>query len=212
MIFLWLMMQETAITVTVADKPSFITIEKISEGNYRTTAKPSSQHVGSYTITITATDNNGKAASQILRVTVADKNTKSVYINFGSNDKPAAGTWNNWLGTKASGDVLNSIKDENNNASNITVTSLSDWTLTNNMGHISGDNSGVFPDDVLASGIADAGNEKLFKIGGLNSARQYNIVFAGRQERRHYGASATYSAGNQSATLNARTILISPPT
>lgn len=196
--------EDDVITLTVSNKPSFIEIQTISKGNYRITAKPSSQDVGSYTLTITATDINGKATSQDITITVADKNTKSVYINLGSTDKAAAGTsWNNWLGTRLAGDVLSNIKDENNNASNITVTSLSDWASTNNMGHISGNNSGVFPDDVLASGIMDTGNEKLFRISGLNSARQYNLVFAGSQNE-GIMASATYSAGSQNVVLNSR--------
>jgi dienelactone hydrolase len=191
------------ITVTATNRPAFVTITTISEGNYRITAKPSSQQVGSYTMTITATDNNGKSSTQDIIINVADKNTKTVYVNLGSTDKAATGAWNNWLGARLAGDVLNSIKDENNTASNITVTSLSDWSLTNNMGHISGNNSGVFPDDVLASGFADAGTEKMFRIGGLNSARQYNLVFVGSMNE-GINATATYTAGTQTVVLNAR--------
>ncbi len=41
------------------------------------------------------------------------------------------------------------------------------------------------------------------KLAGLNSARQYNIVFAGSMNE-GIMASATYSAGSQSTILNSR--------
>ncbi|MBO9571225.1 MAG: hypothetical protein J7497_03310, partial [Chitinophagaceae bacterium] len=191
------------VTVKIDNKPSFVTLVNLSPDNYRITASPSLQHVGSYTLTVVATDNSGKSSSQNITVTVSDKNSKSVYINFGSTNKAAGGAWNNWLGPRAAGEVLSNISDENNNPSNIIVTMVNAWAGTTNLGHISGDNSGVFPDNVLASGLADTGSVKQIKIGGLSSGKQYNLVFAGSQNE-GINATATYSSGTQSSILNSR--------
>ena len=98
-----------------------------------------------YNLNVIATDNHGKATSSTITVTVGDSITRSVYLNFGSTDKNAAAPWNNWLGAHSDNDVVSNLVDETNTATTISVTTVNGWSTTGNMGHITGNNSGVFP-------------------------------------------------------------------
>ena len=169
------------ITVSITNKPSFVTLTG-SNGNYSINVSPTSDHVGAYDLTVIAKDNNGKSTSQVISVTVGDQYTKSVYVNFGSAGKSAAAPWNNWLGNHGANSDSGPLKDENNATTSIHVTTISGWSTTTNLGHITGNNSGVFPDVVLQSGLSDTALVKQIKISGLTNQKQYNIVFVGKPE------------------------------
>ena len=191
------------VTVSMPNRPSFITVLHPSEGNYTIKATPTSDNVGVYTQTIIATDNHGKATSSTITITVGDQASRSIYVNFGSNGKLAAAPWNNWLGARADNDVLVGLKDETNTTTTINITTVNAWSTTGDMGHITGNNSGVFPDDVLQSGLVDSSGSKQIKLSGLNTAMQYNIALVGSQNE-GITATSTYAAGTQSVSLNAR--------
>ncbi len=108
------------------------------------------------------------------------KNTRSAFINFGSVGKNAPAPWNNWLGARAAGNTLTGIKDEKNELTTFTVTTNLAWAgVMNDMGHMTGNNTGVYPDSVLQSGVTDGGGAKTITIGGLDNSKKYNIVIVG---------------------------------
>lgn len=191
------------VTITIENKPAFVTVSKTSNGVYKITASPGIADAGSYTIKIIATDNSGKSSSRTFVVAVGDKNTRSIYLNLGSTGKAASAPWNNWLGKRLDGDVINNLKDEAGVATSIAVTTINGWSSTTNMGHITGNNSGVFPDAVLESGLLDSSAARQIKISGLSTSKQYNLVFAGSQNE-GISANASYAAQDQTVTLNAR--------
>ena len=191
------------VTVSIADKPSFVTLQHPSVGNYTLLASPGSDNSGTYTMVITATDDHGRFSSSTIILTVGNKNSKSVFINFGNTNKLAAAPWNNWLGPRSANDIMGGMTDETGTASAITVTTVNAWSGTTNLGHITGNNSGAFPDDVLQSGLADSSSARIIAIGGLNPSMQYNLTFAGSQNEGS-NATSSYEAAGQTATLNAR--------
>src|SRR5205085_2539939 len=79
---------------------------------------------------------------------------------------------------------------------------VTSWTSLNELGHITGNNSGVFPDSVMQTGIADAGGPKTIRINGLNDAKKYNIIIVASQNE-GTNASVEYSSGTAKDTLNA---------
>ncbi len=192
-----------AVTVSINNKPAFIDISNTGGNNYRLTANATLDNVGWYNLTVVATDNYGKSTSANFAITVADDKTRSVFINFGSSGKVAPTPWNNWIGTRSAGNVLSNLKDENNVATTFSITSVTSWVGTTVLGHITGNNSGVVPDAVLESGIADNGAAKQFRISGLNTSKLYNIAFVGSQNE-GLVATASYSTGTRTATLDAR--------
>lgn len=191
------------VTVTIPLKPAFVTLANTSETNYRITATPTINDVGFKDIKVVATDTKGKQSSRTITIHVTDKNTKTMYVNLGSSGKTAAAPWNNWLGIKAAGSIISNVKDENNLATTIDVTTVSGWSTLTNLGHITGNNTGVMPDAVLQSGIADNGTAKQIKFSGLNTSMKYNLVFIGSQNE-GLVATTQYAVGSQTSTLDAR--------
>lgn len=191
------------VQVMIVNKPSFIEIEKTSADNYRITLAPLTDDIGWHSVQVVATDSKGAATVRDFTVSVADKNTRSVYVNFGAPGNAAPAPWNNWLGNRAANNVISNLRDETNAVTPFSVTTVSGWATTTVMGHMSGNNSGVVSDSVLRSGLADNGTAKQIRIGGLNPAMRYNLVFIGSQNE-GLNAEAEYLTGIQRDTLNAR--------
>jgi fibronectin type 3 domain-containing protein/dienelactone hydrolase len=191
------------ISVKILNKPAFITVQNIADSDYRITIKPTNDNVGQYTISVVATDNNGKSVTGQFAITVADNKTRSVFVNFGATGKTAPAPWNNWLGSRSAGSTITNLKDEQNVATTFSVTTVNSWSTTTVLGHLSGNNSGIVPDAVLQSGIADNGIAKVIRISGLDNTKLYNLEFVGSQNE-GLAATTQYSAGNQTSVMDAR--------
>ncbi|HUQ67486.1 MAG TPA: fibronectin type III domain-containing protein [Flavitalea sp.] len=189
-------------TVSIPLQPSFITLNNLGGGNYNIIANPTLDDLGWTDIKVLATDNIGKQSWKVFSILITDKDTRSYFVNFGSNGKTAPAPWNNWLGVRAAGSVLNNLKDENNIATGISITAVNGWSGITDLGHITGNNSGYYPDSVLQSGVADNGVAKQIKFSGLNATKLYNVVLVGSQNE-GLVATASYTTGTQTSTLNA---------
>ena len=191
------------ITVKIPQKPAFVSISKIAGSDYRISINPTNDNVGFYNLNVVATDNNGASTTAGFSIVVADAKTRSVYINLGATGKTASAPWNNWLGNRTAGNTVSSLKDENNVTTTFSVTTVNSWSGTTNLGHLSGNNSGIVPDAVLESGLADNGVPKTVRIGGLDRTKLYNLEFVGSQNEGLI-ATAQYSSGTQLSSLDAR--------
>lgn len=191
------------LTVTIANKPAFIDVDHISGNEYAVRINASNDNVGQYNLSLVAADDMGKSTTVPFVVTVADYKTRSVFLNFGTAGKTAPAPWNNWLGNRGSGNIISNLKDENNVTTSVSVTTVNAWSTTTVLGHMTGNNSGVVPDAALESGIADNGTAKVIRIGGLNTARRYNIELISSQNE-GLVATAQYTAGTQTSVLDAR--------
>jgi poly(3-hydroxybutyrate) depolymerase len=191
------------VSVTIQDNPSFVTISNIGGFNYRLTVSPTVNNIGLLQLTIVATDNYGKSSNAQVAITIADKNTRSVFVNFGSTGKIAPLPWNNWLGVRAANNIISGLKDEANASTAFSVTTVSAWATTTDLGHISGNNSGVAPDAVLQSGLSDNNASRQIKVSGLSLSKRYNLVFIGSQNE-GLAATTDYVNGTQKSTMDAR--------
>jgi dienelactone hydrolase/fibronectin type 3 domain-containing protein len=191
------------VTISIDNKPSFITLQHLSGNNYRITLNPTTDNIGWHNLQMKATDSKKAVVTRNFVVSVADKNTRSVYLKFGPAGKLAPAPFTNWLGTRAANNVISNLRDENNVVTPYSVTTLNAWTGTSNLGHLSGNNSGVIPDSALQGGLIDNGVAKQIMIGGLNPALRYNLVFVGSQNE-GLNAQTRLSAGALSDTFNAR--------
>ncbi len=191
------------ITTSITAKPAFVSVTKVSGSNYRIDANPTKNDIGFTTIELVAADNFGKSARKKITILVGDKDTRAVFVNFGSAGKTASAPWNNWLGTRAANSTLSNLKDEAELSTGFSITAVNSWSTITDLGHITGNDYGVFPDAVLQSGIADNGAAKQFRISGLNPSMQYNLAFVGSQNEGLI-ATASYAANGQTTTLDAR--------
>lgn len=191
------------LTVKINNKPAFVAVEKIEDENYRITVRPTNNNVGQYTLTLVATDNGGKSASGQFVITVGDNKTRSVFINLGAAGKTASAPWNNWLGPRSAGNIISNLKDENNVTTTFSLTTVNSWSTTTVLGHLAGDNSGIAPDAVLESGLADNGGAKTLRFGGLDQSKRYNLEFIGSQNE-GLVATSQFVSGTESAVSDAR--------
>lgn len=191
------------VSVSIDNNPSFIKIQNTGTNTYNIVLAPTADNIGSYNLLVKATDSKGAATTTPLVIQVNDKNTRSVFVNFGSAGKTAPFPWNNWTGVRGANNVISNLKDENNATTGFSLTTVNAWSGLTDLGHLTGNNSGAVPDSVLQSGLADNGVSKQLKISGLNAAMRYNIVLIGSQNE-GLDASADYATGTQHDTLNAR--------
>jgi large repetitive protein len=195
------------VTVTAPELPPFVTLQSLGGSNYQLVATPGKEYLGIHNITILAKDNKGGSNSKTITVQVADKRTRSFYVNFGSDGRPAGAPWNEFLGFAYAGKQLLNLKDEAGVTSTISIRTDSSWANIYEQGYITGNNNGVYSDSALITGVlSDHTTGRRISFTGLNPAKKYNVAFIGSANN-GLTASADYSViigGSSTASLNAR--------
>ncbi|GAA0565636.1 fibronectin type III domain-containing protein [Chitinophaga japonensis] len=191
------------ITLSATGLPGFITLQDNGNGNGTLNLAPTSGDIGKYTVEVKATDDKGNAGTQTFAVQVTDKNITSIYVNC-NQVEPAGAPWNNFNALPNVNAGITNLKDETGAATSISVTVLDIFSGANNVGAVTGDESGVYPDAVMHTFFYDQSNsDRRIRISGLSAARKYNLVFFGSREAVADNRNTTYGAGGQTVTLNA---------
>ncbi|MBL7698840.1 MAG: fibronectin type III domain-containing protein [Chitinophagaceae bacterium] len=189
------------VTVSIPNKPSFITLQNLGSNNYRIVAAPTIDNIGWHNLAVTARDSKGAITVDSFTVSVADKSVRSFYINLGNAAEIAPAPWNNWGGVRAANSTRTQLRDETNAVTALSVTFVSAWQRLTELGHITGNNTGVVPDSALRSGIADSTTTaKTIRFNGLNNSMRYNIVFVGSQNEGLLSRTV-YTIGTQRDTM-----------
>jgi chitodextrinase/dienelactone hydrolase len=192
--------EHDSVYVELPGRPAFCSLLKISPANYRLSFKPEFSDIGWYTLTIQATDRNGGSSVKSVAIFNNDKNTRSVYVRFGHSSIPAPKPWNNFTGTIPANTTRANLKDEKNATTPFSITMVDAWATLTSLCFNTGNNSGAFPDTILARGLREASATRKIIVGGLNRNMQYNLVFLGSVNEGVYAANS-YSCGTQKDTL-----------
>ncbi|MFT4847488.1 MAG: putative esterase [Sediminicola sp.] len=212
--------QTTTIVVTVSDSPSntvsvdvsglpsFASYAAKADGG-DITLTPTLTDIGSYMLTVVATDNLGAESVEQLALTVAEEDLYSVSINFGKNTL-ASSPWNNTAKSPAQGDIFGNLKDEGGVNTGISVSLQTAFGGFYNEGATTGNNSGVVPDNVLKEyyywGIFGAPEEVSMKVSGLDYRNKYTVSFVASTTFRGAGVTdngeTVYTIGNKSVSLD----------
>ncbi|WP_153801047.1 fibronectin type III domain-containing protein [Foetidibacter luteolus] len=136
------------------------------------------------------------------------ENIPAVYINFNTATSTQQATpWNNLNGLISAGASLTGINDEAGAATGITLLLEEAWTGAAYTGAGTGNNSGVYPDNVMKSLYYESsGAVKHIQLNGLSANKKYDVVFFGS---RSGNTTATdnritqYSIGAKSVSLSA---------
>jgi predicted esterase len=166
------------VTLSVNGLPAFGDFTDNGNGTGSFSFAPTANNLGTYNVTLTATDNQGAASSNTFKVIVSDKNTTSVFLDF-SSSSPAPAPWNNVAGFPYQGVRLTNALDESGNPTGINVTFNEVWENDQPaVGMSTYDNSGVYPDVVMQSAVYDSRNiTHTVRLSGLNNTKRYNVVF-----------------------------------
>lgn len=182
--------------VFVVNRPSFITLTNQGGGVYRITFDPTVNNLGLLNLTVGVRDDKGGEAFTSFNLFVADKDTRSVFINFGSVGKAAPAPWNNFLGSRTTNSQMLNLRDENNINTGFSIRTIQRMPALADMGHLTGNDSGIYPDAVLESAAAsNLATPSEFRIANLNPNLRYNISLVGSMNE-GTGYRAKYSSPN----------------
>jgi large repetitive protein len=150
----------------------------ISNGTCSISLTPGFIHSGSYPVSVTVTDQLGATASKNFTITVGDVDPNSrVLVNIRSNTS-APSPWNNM-----SGNSLTSLRNDQNILTPIGVEFLTTAWNTYNEGSVTGNNSGVFPDEAIRDyyyfGIFGIPETISVRLTGLDISKKHNFSFLG---------------------------------
>ncbi len=191
-----------AVTISASNLPAFATLTDNGNGLATIMLRPAINHIGVFkNIAITATDDKGGITTKAFTVSVSNKDLTTVSVNFNSNTAQAA-PWNNFNSSPVAGKTVYNLKDENGLATGISIALADAWQLAGTSGVVTGNSSGIFPDNVMKTYYSDTSRTaKRIYLTGLSGAKRYNISFFG--SRSGTGTVVTrYSAGGQTVTLN----------
>ncbi len=142
----------------------------------------------------------GTANSYFSNTVIAHTLAYAVYVNF-TAAKLTHSPWNNTDAPPQVGLAFNNFYDEKDIQTGVSMTDETDFAGDYNQGMNTGNNSGVYPDSVLAeSYIVFPGQSGVLNLSGLNVNMKYNFTFT--------GSSQLTGDINSAYTINGKTVLL----
>ena len=188
------------LTWSVSGLPNAFSLTQGSNGTATLSLTPGYAAAGVYTATASVTDGKGGSATRQFKLTVNNKDPKTiVYVRFKDQDAMGA-PWNSVTGT-----TTTNLKDASGNTTNIGLALQTSWWAAWHEGPQTGNNSGVYPDPVLLDyyyfGIFGGPETVSAKVTGLDVSKTYSLTF--------YAGSAWVGAadnGTTTYTVGAQTV------
>ncbi|WP_158559120.1 fibronectin type III domain-containing protein [Deminuibacter soli] len=194
----------STLTLTATKLPPFATFTDNGNATGTLTLSPTNNQQGTFSgVTITAKDGLGNTSVKTFSIIVKDKNQVSVYVNF-NQVNPEPWPWNSFNAAPNAGASITNLKDDINTATGINVTLPETWAGANNVGATTGNNSGVFNDNVMSTAYFEsAATTRHINISGLNPAKQYSLVLFASRGGITDTRLTNFSVGAKTASLNA---------
>lgn len=170
------------LSLSVMDLPAFAEFVDSSNGRGLLILHPDNNVQGNFSVTIKAADNMGSFSLEQFTIHVLNPNNSMVYINFNS-EMSVPEPWNNTeITTPRNGNVVSNLKDSYGTPTGINLTFLDDWTGSANVGSSTGNNSGIYPDNVMKTYYWDlSGSDRHLRLSGLSRTKLYTLdLFASR--------------------------------
>lgn len=123
----------------------------------------------------------GTAISDFSNIASVTTPQYAVYMNFNAREAAAPSPWNNSNKAPIDGDVFSNLSDENGNPTGVNLKFIKNFENENNVGVITGNNSGIFPDLVMNGEyyLDDGLDTVILNVSGLNIANKYTFSFFG---------------------------------
>ena len=195
------------LSLSATNLPSGSTLTTVSNGTANLFIHASYAAAGTYIIPVTLKDNNGLSATRTFTLTVNYKSPLTkIFTRVVYNDANALGLpWNGLLGTSTS-----NLVDSNGNTTPLGLQfSPSSWWTPFNGGSSTGNNSGVYPDEVLLNYMwfgSVYGGPNTFNgtVTGADTSSLYDLTFFANSTYSGFADNGwtTYTAGGQTVTLH----------
>ena len=192
------------IKLTASGLPTFATFTDNGNGTGVVNIAPTSGIVGTYyNVTITATDNSNASRSTSFNITVGDRTLTSTYINFTDGVILGPQPWSNFVAQPYANASLTNITDENNAATGMTVTLLTNFQWYIAAGMKPGNGKTIYPESVMRTALYEGSTAtRSIRISGLLASRKYNFVFFNSHEDGFKGLT-NFTINGQTVSLNA---------
>ena len=194
------------LTSTVTGLPLFGTFQSTGNGTGSITFNPSVNDLGDYNgIIIKVIDNVGASVTRTFNLKVTDNSVRSAYLNFGPDGATAQpAPWNNYLGYPFINNVYSNIMDDANVLTGFTFKFLTQWNGGYSIGMRTGNNKGVFPDNVMRTCFYNQNpGTHTIQFDGLNPAKRYSLGFLSNINT-GVSQQVTFTSGTQSTLIDAR--------
>ena len=194
------------LSFAVAGAPGNSVVTPVSNGAATLFLHPGYAAAGTYTVVATLNDNNGLSTTDTFTVKVNYKSPiTKVFTRVVYNDANALGVpWNGLLGTSTS-----NLVDSNGNVTALGLQfSPGSWWTPYNGGSSTGNNSGVYPDEVLENYMwfgSYYGGPNTFSgtVTGADTSSLYDLTFFANSTYNGFtnNGSTTFTAGGTTLTL-----------
>ncbi|MBX6379658.1 MAG: fibronectin type III domain-containing protein [Thermoflavifilum aggregans] len=147
---------------------------------------------------------NSNGVSDFSNIASVTTPSYAIFLNFNAREAGAGSPWNNANRFPNNGDVYTGLKDANGNLSNLILTIPQNFESENNVGVVTGNNSGIFPDQVmLGEYYLDNGLDTVvIVLSNLNVSMKYNIVFFGSLAGFGWNSISMFFINDKMATLS----------
>ncbi len=191
------------LSITGINLPGFVSLSSLVANKAILKLDPKTINKGVYNnVIIRISDDKGGFSTDTVIISVVDKNQASININFnyGSNEVI---NWNNFNSNPTANLQIQNLKDTKDIATTVSVQLMNAWSGANVLGVNTGNNSGIFPDNVMKTFYYDYSNEtKIIKVKGLSSNKKYNFDFFASWKDPWTSAVTKYSIGTTSVVLD----------
>ena len=191
------------VTLSATGLPSFAAFTDNGNGTGKIVITPAVNNIGSFTVTITATDKSKASTSTSFNILVKDPNISSTYISFSNAQTKLPAPWNLIGPFAPKGGQFTNLKDDNNAATGITLTLKNGFQGIVESGMQPVEGYGIYPNIIMRTGAYEGSTKKdTIQLSGLSSSKKYNFVFFNSHDDGLTG-NTNFTIGTKTVTLNA---------
>jgi fibronectin type 3 domain-containing protein/predicted esterase len=192
------------ITLTATGLPAFATFNDNGNGTGVLHVAPGNTSGTFSGLNIIATDNSGTSSNRQFSIVVTDKDLTSILVNF-NQILPVGSPWNSFNRLPTANSSITALVDESGTPTTAAITLVDAWENANDLGASTGNNSGIYPDNVLKTAYFESSTAtKRIRITGLSTVgKKYNLIFFASRGGVTDNRNTTFTVGTQSVTINA---------
>jgi len=195
----------TGLVWSVQSSPSFVSVNNGVDGNATVVLAPGFSFEGVHSIVLKVTDAGGAYSLLSFNATVthAEPVSEVVYMNMENAAPVANAPWNN-ITNVVSTNLLNAVGANTGIGLNFST----GWWSTSGQGSITGDNSGVYPDNVIQDffygGVYGSPDTISITLTGLTVGTRYNVTMFGSSSWANFTNNGTtlYEYNGQSKSID----------
>ncbi len=177
---------------SLVSAPSFVSITNGTNGAGTIVMTPGFSFAGVHTVTAKVTDAGGAYATISFNVTVtnAEPVSQTIYMSIEGGGTASPAPWNNIINV-----VSNNLADTAGTVTTVGLDFSTGWFSTGTAGAVTGNNSGVYPDEVMRDyffcGAFGSPDTITITLRGLTVGARYNVNLFGSSSWTYYADNGT---------------------